>query len=154
MTLPTGSAKVLVLGNPYLVDNIIFHSGWCSLIAFTHGPTPVAEAAKKEIRRRIVEVLRPFVPPPAFDRFFQCIDTTNAIITGSVVRRLLLLNERVVTPFDLNILAPPLGEDTLHTFLITIGYSRRTAPPAACYAKGVKEVDHYERIAADGQVSV
>jgi hypothetical protein len=145
-------AKDHVFGTPYLVDLIMESAMWPSLLAFRHAPKPISRAAKKELMRCVVNVLSPFLPAPEILPFLQCIDEEKGVIIGSVVRRLLLVNMFDVSPYDLNIKVSQTSDNRLHSMLTSIGYTRRTSPPAAHYERTVKYVDHYERVAASGKV--
>ncbi|KAF6749400.1 hypothetical protein DFP72DRAFT_852547 [Ephemerocybe angulata] len=89
-------------------------------------------AIRREVKRRIYEVLSKFLPNLGdLDKFFDFLFKTRSVIVGSVVRKILLLNScndsALDVPYDLNIISPPAGEtidEEFHNFLRGVGYSR------------------------------
>ncbi|RXW14063.1 hypothetical protein EST38_g11794 [Candolleomyces aberdarensis] len=109
--------------------NIAQHLPFASLAAFSLLPQPAPEVPPLELRRRIHEHLKQYIPSCDIPEFFNILEETGAAITGSFVRRLLLEGNEGDRAFksgvrDLNLVVERFRQEPITNAMIKYDYDQ------------------------------
>ncbi|KAJ2919810.1 hypothetical protein MD484_g570, partial [Candolleomyces efflorescens] len=143
---PLHPSFVTVYEQDILLSLIAEHLPWPALNMLAYWPAPAPRVMRVEARKRIFSALTPFIPLRHAPEFFDALEETGGLITGSVVRRVLRSGQDGVTvdPFDLNIVIRKPTHYHLHDLLTRIGYQSYQANPPARFSMTMKSVEVYE----------
>ncbi|KAJ2911695.1 hypothetical protein MD484_g8718, partial [Candolleomyces efflorescens] len=149
-----GSQPESALWHLDYLHNIASFASWTTLQSWCRLKEPARSVAKAEIRRRCNEVVSRFIPRDRIQEFWEKLRASKAVITGSVVRELMLINIKEVIPFDLNILHRLYEKDELHALFLSMGYTSSSRVPGEDYESTIASVEQYEKETTEGVVSV
>ncbi|KDR70804.1 hypothetical protein GALMADRAFT_214198 [Galerina marginata CBS 339.88] len=112
---------------PELLEAIATEMTWASLVKFGNSSNYARGLVYSMIRKRIFNLVKPFLPDPAgdFDLFFKFLRLTNGGIMGSFAWSVMATEHKVMPINDLNLVVPNGGLRVWHwmEFLTKIGYT-------------------------------
>ncbi|KAF6752797.1 hypothetical protein DFP72DRAFT_849572 [Ephemerocybe angulata] len=105
--------------------NMVPHFHWANLVMLLNFPFPGPELAEKEMRLRIFEALKTFIPPSDIPEFFDVLDLCEGAVVGSCFPGRLSKSK----PFDLNVALGHDREDPMNSFLSRLGFQSTVQDP-------------------------
>ncbi|KAJ3514166.1 hypothetical protein NMY22_g14830 [Coprinellus aureogranulatus] len=138
-----------------LISEIALYASWASLIAMSHWPGPAFVVVEREKRNRIFDALATYIPRRFMLSFFTELSESDGAIFGPVVWEILdgwidTANPKVKIP-TLDIAVRSGMNDSLHRFLVDLGFSSKPEAPPAVYRQSTGTVEVFTKV-ANGKV--
>lgn len=152
----------IFLNQYHLLLIILNELPFIDLLRFRHQPGQAKRAVDHELARRVFIYLDPFISKISAPRFFAVLKDCDGIITGSVVRQVLLHNKLAIAPSrTLTIFVRNGSSSQMRDFIKGLGYetgvvSTVIEPSEVTLVQTrlnvVEKVEHFDRVDSSGQV--